>query len=149
MQKDNTVERDLVLLKSYKEALSQAHYPFLLSDVIECAIRKPAKRFYCATRGVYEAIQLIRKGVIPEYCSEERERLVLDVHERVLALEKRNPETSLKLLIEEVLDSPAPEFYLKKTSAIVILHHIQKHARYIEMQKNKDRNERMERRKNR
>lgn len=149
MIKENTSERDMDLLKAYKESLDQACYPFLLSDVIEATIRKPAKRFYCATRGVYESIKIIRSGRDPSYCSEERKRLVNDVYERVLKLEVKNPDTHLKYLIEEVLDGPAPEFYLKKSSAIVILHHIQKHARYVEMQQNKTKNERMERRKNR
>ena len=149
MRKETTLERDLDLLNAYKQSLSEAEYPFLLSDVILAAIRKPAKKFYCATRGVYEAVRAIKQGIPPGDLGEERTRLVNDVYDKVVAMQKDNPETPLKHLVEIVLDGPAPEFYLKKTSAIVILHHIQKQARHIEKIKNISRNERIKRRKNR
>jgi hypothetical protein len=149
MRKDNTIERDMDLLKAYKEALSEAQFPFLLSDVIAETIKKPAKRFYCATRGVYECIKAIRRGEVVDFGSDEKERMVKDIHSIVKDLEPEREGTHLKEIVEEALDKPAPEFYLKKSSAIVILHHIQKQARINEFIKNKDRHDRMERRANR
>ena len=149
MRRDNTIERDRDLLRAYKEALDEAQFPFLLPDVISATIKKPAKRFYCATRGVYECIKAIRRGEVVDFGSDEKRRMVNDVHNIVQKLETKRQGVHLKEIVEEALDEPAPEFYLKQSSAIVILHHIQKQARVTQHIKNQDRNDRMERRANR
>ena len=149
MLRTNTSERDYDLLNAYREVLRSIPYPFLLSDVVCKAIRHPAKRFYCASRGVYETIKKLRAGEQVHYCGEERERLINDVMMRVDIRELYEPTLSLKQIVEDVLESPAPEFYLKPSSGIIILHKIQKHARYVEHIKTQDRNERIQRRKNR
>ena len=142
-------KRDQDLLNAYNSALEQASYPFLLCEVIQKAISMPAKQFYCAVRGVYETIREIERGQRPTFSCPERERLVMDIYEKVIVLRLKKPDVHLKHIVEEVIDSPAPEFYLKETSAIVILHHIKKQAKVNEIIKNISRNERIERRKNR
>lgn len=145
----NTSERDKDLLNVYREVLGSVSYPFLLSDVICKAIRRPAKKFYCASRGVYETIKKIRAEETVVYCGEERKRLIDDVIVLVKIQEEQYPDKQLKHIVEDVLEGPAPEFYLKPSSAIIILHKIQKHARYVEYVKNQSRNERIQKRKNR
>lgn len=142
-------KRDQDLLDAYKKALDQASYPFLLCEVVEMAISMPAKQYYCAVRGVYESIREIERGQRPHFCSDERARLVADIYDKVQEIRKVKPEMHLKHIVELVIDSPAPEFYLKKSSAIVILHHIKKKERVNEHIKRISQNERMERRKNR
>lgn len=139
-------KRNKALLEAYHLELRRARYPIKLSDILENVVKHPADRFYTATRGVYETIKKIRKGE-EIILSEERERLINEVIKRVEEEEKKHPEKKLKRIVEEILDSPAPEFYLKPSSAKIIIHHEKKRQRYILQQQTKDRDEKIKKRK--
>lgn len=121
-------ERDEDLLRAYRNALDKASYPFSLTEILIATVKSPAKRYYVGVRGVCSAINKIRSGEEPEIC-DERKRLVHDILPKVEEIESKHPGILLRYAVESVLDSPAPEFYIKISSAKIIIHHILKRVK--------------------
>lgn len=144
---EGLTERDRDLLQAYRKALQNVSYPFSLTEVLELTIKSPAKRYYTSSRGVCTHINKIRSGEEVSL-SYERERLINDILPKVEAEEARHPDKILRHIVEDILDSPAPEFYIKVSSAKIILHHIRHHVKMVQEQQNIARNERIEKRKN-
>ena len=142
-------ERDKDLLRAYREVLEKTGYPFSLTEVMEKTVKKPAKRFYASFRYVYECIKALKDGRPIRYQQKEKERMIYEIWVRVQVEEKCNPDIKLNELVENILDSPAPEFFLKPSSAEVILCKAKRRQQFIEEQLIKDRYERIQRRKNR
>lgn len=140
-------ERDRDLLRAYKEVLSEIEYPFSLSDVMERTVRKPAKRFYSSTKYAYMCVKALKEDKPVRYQQSEKGRMILEVWKRVQEEEILHPNEKLDTIVEMVMDSPAPEFYLKPSSAEVILCKAKRKQRFIEEQKIKSRYERIQRRK--
>lgn len=76
----------------------------------------------------------------------ERKRMFNDIIKSIEEQESKYPDKPLKYIIEDVLDMPAPEFYLKPTSAKIILHYERKRQKHIQQMQIQSRNERMEKR---
>lgn len=139
-------DRDMDLLNAYKEVLSEIKCPFLLQDVMEKTVRKPAKRFYSSTKYAYMCIKAIKEGRPIQYQQDEKKRMIHEVWERVQRLESEYPDMKLDHLVEMIMDSPAPEFYLKASSAEVILCRAKQKERAKELRKIKNRYERIQKR---
>ena len=142
-------DRDRDLLRAYREVLSEVSYPFSLKEVMERTVRKPARRFYSSTKYAYLCIKAMRENKPILYQQEEKERMIREVWRRVSQEERLHPDAKLDQIVELVMDRPAPEFYLKPSSAEVILCRAKRKQRFIEEQKIQSRYERIQRRKHR
>ena len=140
-------ERDQDLLRAYKEVIEEVSYPFCLHDVLEMTVRKPAKRFYSSTKYAYMCIKSMKEGHQVRYQQKEKEKMISEVWERVLIEERNYPDMKLDRIVELIMDRPAPEFYLKPSSAKVILCKAKQKQRFYEEQLIKSRYERIQRRK--
>lgn len=140
-------ERDRDLLRAYKEVLQEVEYPFSLNSVMELTVRKPAKRFYSSTRYAYMCVKALKEGMPVRYQQSEKERMIREVWKRVQQEEILRPNMKLDVIVELVMGRPAPEFYLKPSSAEVILCKAKRKQRFIEEQNILSRYERIQRRK--
>jgi hypothetical protein len=120
-------ERDLDLLKAYREVINEISVPFTLGEVLILTVKKPARRYYASVRYVYKAICDINKGFDLAYPkTSEKYRLVFDVKYKVDELMKKEKNILLYDAVCKVMLGPAPEFYLKPSSAKIIITHIRK-----------------------
>ncbi len=142
-------ERDMDLLMAYKDVLSKIEYPFSLNDVMNQTVKRPAKRFYSSTKYAYMCIKAMKDNKPIRYEQEEKERMIREVWRRVQLEEKLHPNIKLDRIVELVMDSPAPEFYLKPSSAEVILCKAKRKQKFIEERQIQDRYDRIQKRKNR
>lgn len=142
-------ERDLDLLKAYKDVLSEIKYPFTLNEVMDRTVKKPARRFYSSTKYACICIKAMKENKPIFYEQEEKERMIREVWKRVQLEERLYPDIKLDRIVEIVMDRPAPEFYLKPSSAEVILCKAKRKQKYIEEQQIQDRYARIQKRKNR
>lgn len=140
-------ERDRDLLRAYNEAIDEASYPFSLYEVLENTVRKPAKRFYSSVKYTYMCIKAMKEGRVIRYQQSEKERMINEVWRRVLIEESIHPQMKLGRIVEHIMDNPAPEFYLKSSSAKVILCKAKAKQRFLDEQLIRDRYERIQRRK--
>lgn len=149
MAETNRPMRDKDLFEVYRKVLDEIEPPFQLKDILRRVVLHEAKRFYVSERFVYETIRDMLAGNEVEIQSPERRRMINDVYKKVVSQREKYPGKVLKHIVEEVLDEPAPEFYLKVSSAKTILCNLKKRNEYIERQKMEAKIQRMERRKNR
>ena len=116
-------ERDVDLYNAYKKVLSQVPHTATHKEILDLTVKQPAKRFYVSARVVCSALRSIQKGEVNRM-SQERQALIGEVTKRVLAvLASGGSKRPLKHIVEEILDQPAPEFYIKSSSAKIILHY--------------------------
>lgn len=142
-------DRDKDLLEAYQKTIEKSEYPFNLTDVLQKTVKMPAKRFYSSTKYACMCIKAMKEGRPVIYHQEEKERMIREVWRRVQQEVKAHPDEKLDRLVELVMDRPAPEFYLKITSAKVILCKAKQKKRFNEEQLINSRYERIQRRKNR
>jgi len=139
-----TEDRNLDLLHVFRDELGKASFPFLLTDVLQKTVSRPARRFYISARRAKEIIVGMRAGH-DLYMNESKKKMVDEITQRLEEREKESDRPMLHLL-EEILDEPAPEFYLKPTSAKVILCKEVQKQKFIQQEQIKTRNERIKQR---
>ncbi len=139
-----TEDRNLDLLNVFRCELAKAEYPFLLTDVLQNTVSHPARRFYISARRAKEMILDIRAGK-DVTMSSNKKKMIDEIMQRLEERENESDKPILHLL-EQILDEPAPEFYLKPTSAKVILCKEVQRQRLIEQEQIQRRNERIKKR---
>lgn len=145
MRKENTSDRDKDLFDVFIKKMSESKYPICLTDVLKEVVKHPAKRFYVSSRRAHEIIVRIRNGEDVKL-SPERERMFHCIMELVEEQEAKYNDKPLKHIIEDIIDQPAPEFYLKPSSAKIILHHERRRQKDMQQLRMESRRKRMEKR---
>ena len=116
----STIERNADLYSAYIDVLRCPNRPLLYRDILEVAVKRPAKRFYISSSRAYQVVRATMKGE-KVLLSEERQRMFNDIIDRVkVELQKG---ICLRHAVECVIDQPAPEFYIKSSSAKILLHY--------------------------
>ena len=126
-----SAERDKDLLRAYREVLTR-HRHIYLSRVVEEVVSSPSKRFWVSEERAKIVLGEIARGRSLERMNRTRRDMYMEIYRRVCLLQKEQPDLSLNRLIETVIESPAPCFYLTPQSAKVILHRIKKKCAYLE-----------------
>lgn len=122
----STIERNADLYSAYIDVLRCPNRPLLYRDILEVAVKRPAKRFYISSSRAYQVVRATMKGE-KVLLSEERQRMFNDIIDRVkVELQKG---ICLRHAVECVIDQPAPEFYIKSSSAKILLHYERKRQR--------------------
>ena len=126
-----SAERDKDLLRAYREVLTR-HRHIYLPRVVEEVASSPSKRSWVSEERAKIVLGEIARGRSLERMNKTRRDMYMEIYRRVCLLQKEQPDLSLNRLIETVIESPAPCFYLTPQSAKVILHRIKKKCAYLE-----------------
>lgn len=122
----NTIERNADLYSAYIDVLKCHDRPLLYKDILDLTVRRPAKRFYISSSRAYLIIKAVKKGETMSL-SKEKQRMFNEIMKRVdVELQKG---ICLRHAVEFVIDQPAPEFYIKSSSAKILLHYERKRQR--------------------
>ena len=127
MKKPNSVSdfsaaRKEHLLKKYRESLGlQSKIPYSRINVRRAyryAADSPAPRFWVSEERAAEVIsKIMADSSILDNMYREKAEMYLEIYKRVMAIKKESPETPLGDIVFEVVNSPAPRFYLTWHSA--------------------------------
>lgn len=124
-------ERDQALLDAYHRELSLSKHPIVLREIFQKVVDSTSERFWVSPeRATYVISELIRGNKLPRMNRNKR-RMYMEIFKRVQKL-RRQPDYEKKRLIalvQMVVESEAPSFYLTPQSAAVIMHHIRKRRR--------------------
>lgn len=121
-------ERDRDLLAVFRRTIEGCKH-ISLYDVVEEVVNSPAPRFYVSAYRARNVICRMYTGKPLTKITPLRMEMYNEIFHRVREARKLFPHKPLLFIIEEVLDQPAPKFYLTKKSGVVILHKIQKKLR--------------------
>jgi hypothetical protein len=113
-----TRERNAALLKAYRNCVSQACY-IRLDEIGDKIVNSPAPRFWVSEERAAAVVSAIMRGkpVLDTMRPSKRE-MFQEIHRRVVALREQHPDWHLSELVYEVVNSPAPKFYMEASSAL-------------------------------
>lgn len=126
-------ERDEDLIRAYRQKVIEAD-TVVVRDIFDEVVNSPASRFYVSERRAAIVISYMLQGrKVVEYMSDLKREMYNEIYRRVLTLMKERGKCTLSRLVSEVVNSPAPKFYLTPGSAKVIYY--RSRNRWFERQK--------------
>lgn len=125
---DFTVLRDQELLASFRQELME-NRGGSLDELFVRAVHRPASRFWVSELRAAEVISAMLRGEAPDNQLPKRREMYEEILRRVVEWQRGNPGRPLSDAVAEVVNSPAPEFYLSDLSAKVIIYRVRRAAR--------------------
>lgn len=115
-----TEERDDDLMRAYKEQISSCDNVYLPS-LLARVVKMPSKRFWVSAERASIIISEMRRGNKLTNMRPTKRAMFDEIYQRVMILKKAHPEQPYSQLVFEVIQEPAPQFYLTPQSAKVII----------------------------
>lgn len=116
-------ERNEDLLRAYRECMGKA----AAKDLFQTVVNMPSRRFWVSPERATIVVCSMIKGKGQTNMLKNKKEMYQEIYRRVLELKRQNPNTSIYDLVIQVVDSPAPKFYLTPKSARVIIYKIRRH----------------------
>ena len=113
-------ERNDDLMRAYKEQISSCDNVYLPS-LFARVVKSPSKRFWVSVERASIIIAEMRRGNKLTNMRPTKRAMFEEIYRRVMILKKAHPEQSYSQLVFEVIQEPAPQFYLTPKSAKVII----------------------------
>lgn len=111
--------RDAELLTKYKEIINETD-DLGWENVYRTLAESPASRFWVSEQRALEAVRAILSGHRP-CTSRLRKEMYETIKERALHLYGSHEVSTLEEAVAEVVNSPAPKFYITPISAMTIV----------------------------
>ena len=121
-----THQRNDELMRAFREALDKR--PFIdISEVSEVIVNMPCSRFWVSEERAMVVVSAIIKGkpVLDTMRPTKRE-MFQEIYNRVCLLRQQQPDAPLFDLVMDVVNSPAPKFYMRPRCAMEIIYKIKK-----------------------
>lgn len=114
-------ERDHALLAAYRMVAAKVPH-ISMSQIADMAVRSPAPRFYISEEHAAVIMSRMLKGrPLPITTQPTRRRIYTEIFARLQAYLPLPPGITLLQAVAEIVNSPAPEFYVEPKYAIKIL----------------------------
>lgn len=116
-------DRDAELLRLFDRMMAAAPAGETVTAIFERLAVQPASRFYVSELRAIRVISAMRRGNMSlEGVTGSRRRMYAEINRRVEALLRENPEMCLADAVVEVVNAPAPEFYMEPSSVKVTVY---------------------------
>lgn len=113
-----TRERNAALLKAYREQVDAASF-VRLNEIGEKIVNSPSPRFWVSEERAAAVVSAIMRGnPVLETMRPTKREMFEEIHRRVMALKEQHPDWHLCQLVFNVVNSPAPKFYMEVSSAL-------------------------------
>jgi hypothetical protein len=113
-----TRERNAALLKAYRSCIAEAHH-IRLDEMGEKIVNSPSPRFWVSEERAAAVVSAIMRGKpVLETMRPSKREMFQEIHRRVIILRGQHPDWHLSELIYDVVNSPAPKFYMEASSAL-------------------------------
>lgn len=118
-------ERNEELLKLYHDMIDKA--PFInMGCIAEEISNSPSSRFWVSAERASIVVSQKMKGVETHVKGEMKNEMFEEIYQRSLAMKKEHPDWSISYIVSRVVCQPAPKFYIKPSSIIVLLGRIRR-----------------------
>lgn len=118
-------ERDDNLMECYHELLRRAEFvrmPEIYSQVVDM----PAKRFWVSEERAAIVVSAMMRGERLDNMRPLKREMYNEIYRRAMEIREENPELPISRLVAQVVEQPAPKFYLTPGSAKVLICKIRK-----------------------
>lgn len=118
--------RNRELYKAYRNACSNAKH-INRHEICRTVANTPCFRFWVSEeRALYVITNMYKGQYILDNMKPLKREMYIEIFKRVDTLRHQNPKTSLYDLVFQVVNSPAPKFYMTPESIIIIIWRIKK-----------------------
>lgn len=121
-------ERDEALYSAYRKLLAShdfVHIPSIMKELVDV----PCSRFWVSEDRASIVIKSIQNGDTLEKMIPCRREMYFELYNRYLAHSSLYPDKPHKQIVSEIIEQPAPKFYLTPSSANVIISRYKKRKR--------------------
>lgn len=113
-----THERNEALLKAFQHFCGQA-YVIRLNEIGEKVVNSPSPRFWVSeARAATVVSEIMRGKPVLDTMRPSKREMFEEIYSRVVELKKLHPDWHLNLLVSQVVNAPAPKFYMEASSAL-------------------------------
>lgn len=121
-----TRERNADLMRAYRYQIGRARH-IRMREIGSAIVNMPASRFWVSEeRATIVVSSLLSGRDLPETMRPTKCEMFSEIYRRVLELRKKRPTATIFQLVCEVVNSPAPKFYMLPRSAMDIIYKIKK-----------------------
>lgn len=121
-----TRERNADLMRAYRLQISCARN-IKMKEIRAAIVNMPASRFWVSEeRATIVVSDLLSGRPLPKNMRPTKCEMFLEIYRRVLELRKERPTATVYDLVSEVINSPAPKFYMRQRTAMDIIYKIKK-----------------------
>ena len=121
-----THDRNRELMSAFRKAI--ADRPFIdITEVSEAIVNMPCSRFWVSEERAMVVVTAMLKGkpILAAMRPTKRE-MFQEIYNRVLRLRASRPDAPISILVSQVVNSPAPKFYLRPRCAMEIIYKLKK-----------------------
>ena len=123
-----THERNDELMRAFRQVVSQRAY-IDITEVSNLIVNMPCSRFWVSEeRAMVVVAALIKGRPVLDTMRPTKREMFQEIFIRVTELRKKHPKSPLFDLVMEVVNSPAPKFYMRPRCAMEIIYKIKKGA---------------------
>ncbi len=115
-------ERNEDIMRAYFEQIRSCENIYL-PQILKRVVNMPSKRFWVSAERAAIVVSGMMRGDKLEHIKRPTKReMFYEIYNRVVQLRKQQPNASIFELTLQVVQEPAPKFYLTPGSAKVIIH---------------------------
>lgn len=119
-----TRERNADLMRAYRHQIRRARH-IRMKDIGAAIVNMPAARFWVSEERATIVVSALLSGRdLPGNMRPTKCEMFSEIYHRVLRLRRERPKASVFDLVCEVVNSPAPKFYMLPRSAMDIIYKI-------------------------
>ena len=118
-------ERNDDIMRAYTQELAACDRIYL-PQVFDRVVNMPSRRFWVSAERAAIVVSSMMRGDTLMNMRPTKREMFREIYRRVMLLKEQHPEMSLYELAFNVVQEPAPKFYLTAGSAKVIIYRIKK-----------------------
>lgn len=122
-------ERNDNLMEVYHEIIVKANH-VRMPDVYEKVANSPSRRFWVSEERAAIVVSAMMRGDSLDRMRPLKREMYNEIYSRVITLQQENPKLPISQLVAQVVEQPAPKFYLTPGSAKVLICKIRKEWYY-------------------
>lgn len=115
-----TMQRSDALMEEYHKYSVSANY-LKADDIFSFIVNQPCQRFWVSPGRAVSVVRRMIKGDELLYMRPSKREMFFEIFNRVSILRNSDKSSPLDKLVMDVVDSPAPKFYLSPGSAKIMV----------------------------
>ena len=113
-------QRTADLLRVYFACIESCAY-VRMPEIFESVVNSPAPRFYISAPRAAVVVAALDKGDSLSSMRPNKREMFAEIYRRYLILRAANPAAPVAHLVRDIVEQPAPKFYLSASSAKIII----------------------------
>jgi hypothetical protein len=121
-----TEERNRELMRAFRNAVCQSDF-IDVSRIAETVVSTPCSRFWVSEERAMVVVAAMMKGKpVLSAMRPSKQEMFSEIYRRVMEMKRKRPGVPLSELVMDVVNSPAPKFYMRPRCAMEIIYKIKK-----------------------